>query len=189
MEIDVLSGKGGTGKTTVSLHLAAKFAAETADVLVVDLDPQRSASDWYEFATSEGFSGFRVSKTAGPADVVIYDHPPLLTSRPRGAMSVLVVQPSLFDYRAAQRAHASMRDVRILDVLTRYNASRTEDREILAALAPAAVISDRSIYKRVLSAGMSLYDNRITNYYGTRDARDEVNKLYASVCDFYLNAR
>jgi chromosome partitioning protein len=44
--IAVVNQKGGTGKTTVATNLAALFAAQSAEVLLVDADPQGSALDW-----------------------------------------------------------------------------------------------------------------------------------------------
>lgn len=42
----VASGKGGVGKTSTALALAAIYAEAGGRVLVVDLDPQASASSW-----------------------------------------------------------------------------------------------------------------------------------------------
>src|SRR3569833_898672 len=42
----VLSRKGGTGKTTIGLHLAVSAFHAGHRTLVCDLDPQRSALDW-----------------------------------------------------------------------------------------------------------------------------------------------
>src|SRR3954471_11589905 len=38
--------KGGSGKTTIAVHIAAIGAAEGKDVLLVDADPQQSAAQW-----------------------------------------------------------------------------------------------------------------------------------------------
>jgi Mrp family chromosome partitioning ATPase len=44
--VAILSQKGGTGKTTLALHLAVA-AEKNGDVaVVIDLDPQASAAGW-----------------------------------------------------------------------------------------------------------------------------------------------
>jgi hypothetical protein len=40
------SQKGGSGKTTLAVHLAVALAAPGRSVVVVDTDPQRSATAW-----------------------------------------------------------------------------------------------------------------------------------------------
>src|SRR5512146_2802739 len=40
--------KGGVGKTTTSVYLAALAAAAKRDTTLVDSDPQASAADWVE---------------------------------------------------------------------------------------------------------------------------------------------
>jgi chromosome partitioning protein len=43
--IAVVSQKGGTGKTTIATNLAACYAAQGREVMLVDADPQHSALD------------------------------------------------------------------------------------------------------------------------------------------------
>ena len=43
MLITLANQKGGTGKTTLATNLAGAFAADRRRVVLVDIDPQRSA--------------------------------------------------------------------------------------------------------------------------------------------------
>jgi chromosome partitioning protein len=46
--ITVTQRKGGVGKTTIAISIAAELARRGHDVALVDSDPQRSASQWAE---------------------------------------------------------------------------------------------------------------------------------------------
>ncbi|MCH7575932.1 MAG: ParA family protein [Candidatus Marinimicrobia bacterium] len=45
--IAILNQKGGSGKTTTSVNLASTLGEKGRRVLVVDMDPQASATDWF----------------------------------------------------------------------------------------------------------------------------------------------
>ena len=45
--IGLLSRKGGSGKTTLAVHLAVLAQQADRRSLLIDLDPQHSAADWW----------------------------------------------------------------------------------------------------------------------------------------------
>ena len=45
--LSMIAQKGGTGKTTLSIHLAVQASLDGLKVLLVDVDPQASATAWW----------------------------------------------------------------------------------------------------------------------------------------------
>lgn len=54
MKIAVANAKGGTGKTTTAVYLAALLARGGRDVMLIDADPQASAAEWLEVSPIVG---------------------------------------------------------------------------------------------------------------------------------------
>lgn len=84
MIITVTNTKGGVGKTTAAIYLAEACARKGHQPRVIDMDPQGSATRWYEFAVDSGEPGWTVEnfteyrlKQLQPSDQpIIIDCPP-----------------------------------------------------------------------------------------------------------------
>ena len=115
--ISILSQKGGSGKTTLALHLAVAAQEAGHQTVIIDLDPQASATMWHEargeslpyVQSAQAAVLTKVLKTAGEggADLTIVDTAPQ-TDNPaviaaQAADLVLVpCKPSVMDLRAIQ---------------------------------------------------------------------------------------
>ncbi len=87
----VLGQKGGTGKTTLVLHLAIAAMARGLVTSVIDLDPQRSAEQWSDMrektgaqeppivhGTSSSLGEMLAAARATGSELVLVDTPPLI---------------------------------------------------------------------------------------------------------------
>src|SRR3954451_9313996 len=66
MIVVVAALKGGVGKTTTAVYLAAVAAASRRSAVLVDADPQASSADWIETAADGQFD--LVSAVEAPTD-------------------------------------------------------------------------------------------------------------------------
>ena len=118
------NSKGGVGKTTIAVHLAAYLAGKKRSVIFIDADPQQSASLWIkELALSIRLETLdkpeelirRVAKLATDADDIVIDGPAGLSETTRAIMIradkvFLPCGPSILDLRAASKAVQLLHD-------------------------------------------------------------------------------
>jgi chromosome partitioning protein len=140
MTVTVCNGKGGSGKTTVSILLAAALAEAGHDVAVLDTDPQQTASQWIN--DTGGLTLAQNGKTYG---TLIIDTPPRLESQEvgcaiqRGDVVVVVSSPSpadlftsrstagrIADLQATQRSRILFNNVQPKTVLARELADMAD---------------------------------------------------------------
>lgn len=123
--IGLLQQKGGVGKTTLSLNLAATAALDGQRVLVVDADPQGSALAWSSVRQAQPLFPViglpkpnlhrELPEIARDYDMVFIDGAPRVNELARSAilasdLVLIPVQPSPFDVWASAETVALIRE-------------------------------------------------------------------------------
>lgn len=175
--VALVNQKGGCGKTTLALHLAAAFWLAGENVLVLDLDPQASAAEWHDARENpmphvESVQPARLGKVVAHAreiatGVLICDTAPhneaAALDAARNADLVLVpCQPSIMDLRAMRRTVDLLKLVKVpaAAVLNNVPATGSVGDEIAEAIRSTmglpvcpVRIGDRVAYNRCLITG------------------------------------
>ena len=182
-----MSQKGGAGKTTLALNLAAAMAERGRRVLVVDADPQQTAQDWA--AVRESPPPFQVMGLAKPVlhrdlppiaadyDHVIIDGAPRNYEVARSAILaadivLIPVQPSGADFWASRETVRLVQEARTFKetqksafVVSRKIGRTVLGREIADALAGfelpimTAGTTQRIVYAQTLTAGSTVIES------------------------------
>lgn len=205
--IAVIARKGGSGKSTVAVHLALAAHLRGRRVFVADTDAQRSAShvlrgregDGPELAATSGAKLFalQVAAQRNGVELMIIDTPAVLEEEVSHAivaadLCLLVVRPTFLDLAAAAQTTDIARRLRkpMLAVMNQAAPARAgidppavkRARQVLdllrLPLAPT-ILRARAAYQSALDTGRSVEELE-----GQAEAAQEVAGLWEFVSGF-----
>ena len=180
--IAIVSQKGGSGKTTLSVNLAAAAEAAGAVALIIDTDPQATASQWGSWRADKApevidsappriHAKVDAAKKQGATFIVI-DTPPHADSAASRAVEVadlvmIPCRPSAFDLAAIKTTVSLVRlfDKPAFVVFTAGppHAPRMyeEAAELVRGFGIEAcphILPDRAVYRHASAAGASVIE-------------------------------
>jgi chromosome partitioning protein len=169
MILAVLNQKGGTGKTTVAIHVGMAWVRQGARVLLIDADPQGTALDWSEarqmgpalpvLGLPKPTLHREIPALAANYDHVIIDGPPQTEAVVRSAMmaadlAVIPVQPSGVDVWGARPVVAMLGDA--LAAHPQLKAVFAVNRKVSKTFLSRAVLEALDVYRMpILSAALT----------------------------------
>ena len=200
--IAIISQKGGAGKTTLALHLAA--AAEDAGhtALVIDLDPQATASQWAAWrkdappvvidSAPPRLAAKIEQATQQGASFIVIDTPPHADSAASAAVEaadlvLIPCRPSAFDLAAVQTT-ASLVKMRGKPAFVIFTAGSPTAPRMYDEAAQVVqgyglescphIIPDRAAFRHAAAEGKTAMEIEPNG-----KAAEEIRQLYKWACE------
>lgn len=172
--------KGGTGKSTIAVHLAVWLHDQGFRTALLDADPQRSSSVWVaeaepkitvEVADNPEDCLAKALRLTESHDFLVGDSPGGLTELPRtmlllADLALLPISPSILDLRSVQQATS------ILRYAQGINKGRPEGCLILNKMKTRDTIS-KELKNAAPSLGVRCAENVIRDLQTFRDAAQQ----------------
>lgn len=180
--VAIISQKGGAGKTTLAIHLAAAATRAGRVSLLIDTDPQASASQWAEWrkgvppevidSAPPRIPAKIAAAAAHGAELILIDTPPhadLAASKAAECADLVLIpcRPSAFDLAAMRTT------IRLVELLSRsafvvFTAGPphaphiyADAQELVAGFGGQTcpiILPDRAAYRHAVAGGQTVFE-------------------------------
>lgn len=205
--IALISQKGGSGKTTLALHLATASALAGRDTAIIDLDPQASAANWADRREAElpvvlsahasrlSHEMKRVDEMGG--EVLIIDTAPhsdsaALEAAKAADLVLIPCRPAILDIEAITNTLELVKTkgvpvVVVLNAVASQGNEAQEAGEAITQAANAIGIADFKLcpvqlHQRVAFARSLIAGQSAQEFEPTGKAADEAEQLHTFMC-------
>lgn len=201
--ITVAQHKGGAGKTTLTVQLAATLYNDGATVLVIDVDPQGSTTEWHktrsvtlgrknkiQLLQTQGWKMMReVPRLAKEFDYIIIDTPPHAESESSIAIRladlvIVPVQPSPLDvWACAPTLKIILSEKKpLMLVMNRVPPKSNLNETIMDKLSGMGIqVAKQSLGNRVVFASSVMKGLGVVEFDPRSTAADEMRSLLKDI--------
>ena len=181
IKIAIISQKGGAGKTTLAINLAVEAERNNLSSLLIDLDPQSSATEWsdireHDYPVVLSAHASRMDKLIQKAEVnnasfIFIDTAPhsenaALESAKIADLVLIPCRAGILDIKAIQSSLniCNLAQVKALVILNALPSQRTIEKEARQAIEKIGgnvceyTVGQRIIFNHAMTAGLGVVE-------------------------------
>lgn len=199
--VAIISQKGGSGKTTLALHLATSSALQGRNTAIIDLDPQASAANWSDRRVADvpvvlSAHASRLNHEIGrvkdmEGDLLIIDTAPhsdsaALEAAKAADLILVPCRPAILDIEAISNTLNLVKTTGkpifvVMNAVAPQGSEATEAAEAIAELGVGICpvqLRQRVAFSRALISGQSAEE-----FEPEGKAAQEASQLHAFMCE------
>jgi chromosome partitioning protein len=203
----IISQKGGSGKTTIAVHVAVCAAQRKLKTAIIDIDPQRSAYQWNQSrpdgmkldavtANASQLAALLAKAKAGGIDLAIIDSAPHSDSEAAIAAQLadyvlIPCRPARFDLDAIASTVdiAKAANTPAAVVINAAPRGRLADEARAALQRQGVTVLDLVLHQRAAYSHAVIDGRSVHEYEPGGKAAAEIDDLYYHITRLYGNAK